>query len=107
MAVFCVDLGAEVYVERKFGVSPQDGSATNSAFLRSEKPNSTTPEPESTQQPGKYTADRLSFAQQIGAFLVLEFGIMFHSVIIGFNLGLRTTKLRVRHKLTSYTRLRS
>jgi zinc transporter 1/2/3 len=33
------------------------------------------------------TADRLSFAQQIVAFLVLEFGIIFHSVIIGLNLG--------------------
>ena len=33
------------------------------------------------------TEARLSFAQQIGAFLVLEFGIIFHSVIIGLNLG--------------------
>ena len=31
--------------------------------------------------------DQLSFHQQIGAFLVLEFGIIFHSVIIGLNLG--------------------
>jgi hypothetical protein len=62
MAVFCVDLGAEVYVERKFGVSPEDGSTAD-------------------------TADRLSFPRKIGAFLVLEFGIIFHSVIIGLNLG--------------------
>lgn len=28
-----------------------------------------------------------SFRQQIAAFLILEFGVMFHSVIIGLNLG--------------------
>jgi zinc transporter 1/2/3 len=31
--------------------------------------------------------DGLLFAQRIGAFLVLEFGIIFHSFIIGLNLG--------------------
>jgi hypothetical protein len=85
MAVFCVDLGAEVYVERKFGVSPEDGSTAD-------------------------TADRLSFPRKIGAFLVLEFGIIFHSVIIGLNLGVLYPypyELRVRHKLTPHTRLRS
>jgi zinc transporter 1/2/3 len=98
MAVFCVDLGAEVYVERKFGVGRQDGGAVNNAFLRSDEPGTTTTiDTEPGQQQGKdtaslhstdthmtsSTADRLSFAQQIGAFLVLEFGIIFHSVIIG------------------------
>ena len=29
----------------------------------------------------------LSFKQQIAAFLILEFGVIFHSVIIGLNLG--------------------
>lgn len=29
----------------------------------------------------------LSFRQQIAAFLILEFGVIFHSVIIGLNLG--------------------
>ena len=32
------------------------------------------------------TRDR-SFKQQISAFLILEFGVIFHSVIIGLNLG--------------------
>jgi zinc transporter 1/2/3 len=118
MAVFCVDLGAEVYVERHFGVSKEDSDVSNSAFLRSANDNNNTveaaadPDPESQYHPNnnndpnprKYTtslhsttsttslhttstAARLSFAQQIGAFLVLEFGIIFHSVIIGLNLG--------------------
>ena len=33
------------------------------------------------------TARRLAFSQQIAAFLILEFGVIFHSVIIGLNLG--------------------
>jgi len=31
--------------------------------------------------------DEKSFQQQIAAFLILEFGVIFHSVIIGLNLG--------------------
>lgn len=32
-------------------------------------------------------ARKMSFRQQIAAFLILEFGVIFHSVIIGLNLG--------------------
>jgi zinc transporter 1/2/3 len=114
MAVFCVDLGAEVYVERKFGVTKEESGISNSAFLRSDEGTdscSIAMDPEShasaQQRDSDHRkdtsslhsnsstlsdttsteADRLSFAQQIGAFLVLEFGIIFHSVIIGLNLG--------------------
>ncbi len=31
--------------------------------------------------------ERIEFSRQIGAFLILEFGIIFHSVMIGLNLG--------------------
>jgi zinc transporter 1/2/3 len=114
MAVFCVDLGAEVYVEHKFGVAKEEAGGSDSAFLRSDR--NTNPavlvidtEPHASTQHRHHqhrkdtaslhsksstssnmtssTADRLSFAQQIVAFLVLEFGIIFHSVIIGLNLG--------------------
>ncbi|CAG5171337.1 uncharacterized protein ALTATR162_LOCUS7310 [Alternaria atra] len=116
MAVFCVDLVAEVYVERKFGVTKEESSVSNSAFLRSDRDPDAAPaaaamdpefhvsaqhqdhdhrkDTESLYSNSAFlsnmtssTADRLSFAQQIGAFLVLEFGIIFHSVIIGLNLG--------------------
>jgi solute carrier family 39 (zinc transporter), member 1/2/3 len=33
------------------------------------------------------TAEERSFQQQIAAFLILEFGVIFHSVFIGLNLG--------------------
>lgn len=122
MAVFCVDLGAEVYVERHFGVKKEESEVSNNSFLRSDSNNTvavaaamvdreSTNNQSQDHQSGdqdhhrKYTASlrsyhsetslcttsttatRLSFAQQIGAFLVLEFGIIFHSVIIGLNLG--------------------
>jgi len=32
-------------------------------------------------------AARIAFKQQIAAFLILEFGVIFHSIIIGLNLG--------------------
>ncbi|KAI4943637.1 hypothetical protein J4E91_009274 [Alternaria rosae] len=119
MAVFCVDLGAEVYVERHFGMKKEESEVSNNSFLRSDSNNAIAiaaamvdPESHNPSQHQKgdqdhrkhtaslrsypsetslcttsTTAARLSFAQQIGAFLVLEFGIIFHSVIIGLNLG--------------------
>ena len=36
---------------------------------------------------GQTLADEKSFKQQIAGFLILEFGVIFHSVIIGLNLG--------------------
>ena len=36
---------------------------------------------------GDSDATKLAFQQQIAAFLILEFGVIFHSVIIGLNLG--------------------
>lgn len=37
--------------------------------------------------PAAQAAREQSFRQQIAAFLILEFGVIFHSVIIGLNLG--------------------
>lgn len=122
MAVFSVDLGAEVFVKRRFGVAlhhDEDGAVVPDAFLRPAQPdtiaaldatavrNPELPGPRdrdeaATRGGGKDTLSvssttsflaassthaRLAFAQQISAFLVLEFGIVFHSVIIGMNLG--------------------
>jgi zinc transporter 1/2/3 len=104
IAVFCVDLGAEVYVEKRFGViKGEEADVTNSAFIHPNDPTTASAFDSESRGPEQRkdiasihstdscltssTADRLSFAQQIGAFLVLEFGIIFHSVIIGLNLG--------------------
>lgn len=42
---------------------------------------------ESTNSDEKEQATKVSFQQQIAAFLILEFGVIFHSVIIGLTLG--------------------
>lgn len=93
--IFLLDLAAEVYVEHKYGVH-KDEEATN-VFLSHENtpdqavaPNSNLKDERCT---GKWASDdgssaaERSFRQQIAAFLLLEFGIIFHSVIIGLNLG--------------------
>ncbi|KAJ5248640.1 hypothetical protein N7468_000091 [Penicillium chermesinum] len=101
VVIFLMDLGAEVYVEHKYGI--QRNEDATEAFVRSERPCDTqsglagtskavasSPEISSVDPWSAEThgimAER-SFQQQIAAFLLLEFGIIFHSVIIGMNLG--------------------
>lgn len=99
MSIFLLDLAAEVYVEQKYGVH-KDEEATN-AFIRHENHLDVEPVPEPEKalptsnekrtdtysSEGDDTLAERSFRQQIAAFLLLEFGIIFHSVIIGLNLG--------------------
>ncbi|KAF7597391.1 high-affinity Zn(2+) transporter zrt1 [Aspergillus hancockii] len=97
MATFLLDLGAEVYVECKYGVQRNDDATE--AFITqpcSFDTDSTTQATESgTHAPKKadiltevisHDSER-SFQKDIAAFMILEFGIIFHSVIIGLNLG--------------------
>ncbi|OJJ64227.1 hypothetical protein ASPSYDRAFT_38911 [Aspergillus sydowii CBS 593.65] len=94
--IFLLDLAAEVYVEHKYGVH-KDEEATN-VFLKKEHnpdqaaaPNSNLKDERRTEtwafDEGSSTTAERFFRQQIAAFLLLEFGIIFHSVIIGLNLG--------------------
>jgi zinc transporter 1/2/3 len=105
MVIFLLDLAAEVYVEQKYGVQ-KDESATN-VFISHEHHLDVKPAPDAERDARTPTAapatvdswdsaalskqdsefDERSFRQQITAFLLLEFGIIFHSVIIGLNLG--------------------
>ncbi|KAJ5691648.1 hypothetical protein N7488_012383 [Penicillium malachiteum] len=101
--VFLLDLSAEVYVEHKYGVHRNE-DATN-VFLSHDHAQAIDEQPASDSEKNvsaptadetradnygsegdSVTAER-SFRQQIAAFLLLEFGIIFHSVIIGLNLG--------------------
>lgn len=114
--IFLMDLGAEVYVEQKYGVH-RDEDAMNAFLSDSGQPHMHTPDdteaklPDDTNCAGDdsthqatttapqqfktsvYHVDEKtpeaerSFRQQIAAFLILEFGVVFHSVIIGLNLG--------------------
>lgn len=55
--------------------SGNNSSSTSESDAKVEKPGAST------------TVVERSFHQQIAAFLILEFGVIFHSVIIGLNLG--------------------
>ncbi|RAL04819.1 high-affinity Zn(2+) transporter ZRT1 [Aspergillus ibericus CBS 121593] len=73
--VFLMDVASEVYVERIYGVE-RDHDATDRFLVQAQL----------IQSDDETTSER-SFRKDIAAFLILEFGIIFHSVIIGLNLG--------------------
>lgn len=93
--IFLLDLAAEVYVEHEYGVE-RDESATDAFFTSHSHPHADASEERTTVPTRSKTNEDIpddspsaerSFRQQIAAFLILEFGIIFHSVIIGLNLG--------------------
>ncbi|PWY85017.1 ZIP zinc/iron transport family [Aspergillus heteromorphus CBS 117.55] len=93
MCIFLLDFGAERYVEVKYNVCREDPetimtSSVDNQTASKEMPGS--PRKDETDVEQLSTTDTLidmSFKQQIAAFLILEFGVIFHSVIIGLNLG--------------------
>ncbi|KAJ5641423.1 hypothetical protein N7490_005423 [Penicillium lividum] len=108
MLVFLLDFGAERYVEKKYGLCRDDPEPIMTSGVEAQvqvhdgqrpchdherhsldRPKShdkQTKELESQSELSNETMER-SFRQQIAAFLILEFGVIFHSVIIGLNLG--------------------
>lgn len=98
MIVFLLDFGASRYVEIKYGFK-EDRDIQEAATGQSGR----TPSPvvkndmelqvKEKISPDDWSEDadpaqlERSFKQQISAFLILEFGVIFHSVIIGLNLG--------------------
>lgn len=115
--IFFFDFAAERYVEKKFGLShgtPNDGrmreaSTVDAAMLRysitqhgthqhlhsgevdgtlaSNQSKNETTESEDSIDLDKERMANIAFQQQISAFLILEFGVIFHSVIIGLTLA--------------------
>lgn len=94
MIIFILDFGAELYVESKYGVTKGDERAV--VVQEHDHPIMPTTSKEGlpsaiNKQWGDSDTDSIaaerSFRQQIAAFLILEFGVIFHSVIIGLNLG--------------------
>jgi zinc transporter 1/2/3 len=97
VAMFLLDFSADRYVEIKYGIShtvhhhvpivPVDSAPPPDAADAEERGKSDARETsDSSADEVQAKADR-SFKTQIAAFLILEFGIIFHSVIIGLNLG--------------------
>ncbi|KAL4875112.1 Zinc/iron permease [Aspergillus karnatakaensis] len=100
MGIFLLDFGAERYVEVKYGVCREDPERFITSTANNEAAVSAQTAPAAhTHTHDKKADDALeaqsvdsdflerSYRQQLGAFVILEFGIIFHSVIIGLNLG--------------------
>ena len=124
MVIFLMDFGAERYIELKYGISAHNSDVQravtdhddrntgvhtstdrnvelglfNSRHEVEERRGSGTYEKrfieDFTDEVNDSEARRNSFRQQIAAFLILEFGIIFHSVIIGMNLGVAGDEFR-------------
>ncbi|KAF3165709.1 high-affinity Zn(2+) transporter zrt1 [Orbilia oligospora] len=111
MLIFLVDVIAERYAEAKFGAThghdgglengrteaEVTGEATSSKVTSmagfSQEPKEASNENGKSDASGEYVGDvesvynRRDFYSQFSAFLILEFGVIFHSVIIGLALG--------------------
>jgi solute carrier family 39 (zinc transporter), member 1/2/3 len=104
--MFLLDFAAERYVEIKYGITHANHNVgdliTGTSGIDSKQltANSTDNNLEICQEQSRQTKDKgivdsddatfkaeRSFRQQIAAFIILEFGIIFHSVVIGLNLG--------------------
>lgn len=104
--IFILDLFSAVYVERKYGVTENHNHSLEGIVASSEEPHvheesghvhdhdHTHNSVSSDKAAYDYDSsdnDSLnvekSFESQIAAFLILEFGVVFHSVMIGLNLG--------------------
>lgn len=99
MIIFLMDFGAERWVEKKYGICREDPEPIMASGIEVQRVNSRqsnhthhsankqAKELESQSQTSDDLQIERSFRQQIAAFLILEFGVIFHSVIIGLNLG--------------------
>jgi zinc transporter 1/2/3 len=113
--IFLVDLVASVYTERKFGIKEDHNDVVAAAILSGDqdriedlenRPHLHEGYNHDHQQPsqgkkadednvntdvdscsGNSLETERDFEAQFGAFLILEFGVLFHSVMIGLNLG--------------------
>lgn len=107
MMIFLLDFGAQRYVEMKYGVlgetdigaaitgqsdesKENGGDSSAQRALDVQRANFAVAYEKGFQEydpEADSVAREQSFRQQIAAFLILEFGVIFHSVIIGLNLG--------------------
>ena len=102
MVIFGMDFAADYYVQRRYGVgsagvehlisgaAPAGDAADVSKRTELSPPSSVTKLDdieELKHLEGDSEATERAFHSQIAAFLILEFGVIFHSVIIGLNLG--------------------
>ncbi|KAJ9486376.1 hypothetical protein VN97_g6966 [Penicillium thymicola] len=94
MGVFLMDFGAERWVELKYGVCREDpepmmstGGEVRRVESRISARHADDKQVKEVESQTSELAIERSVKQQLAALLILEFGVIFHSVIIGLNLG--------------------
>ncbi|KAF4769206.1 hypothetical protein N7455_008854 [Penicillium solitum] len=94
MGVFLMDFGAERWVELKYGVCRADpepmmstGGEVRRVDSRASARHADDKQVKEVESQTSELAIERSVKQQLAALLILEFGVIFHSVIIGLNLG--------------------
>lgn len=94
MGVFLMDFGAERWVELKYGVCRADpepmmstGGEVRRVDSRVSARHADDKQVKEIESQTSELAIERSVKQQLAALLILEFGVIFHSVIIGLNLG--------------------
>ncbi|CRL24696.1 Zinc/iron permease [Penicillium camemberti] len=94
MGVFLMDFGAERWVELKYGVCREDpepmmstGGEVRRVDSRVSARHTDDKQVKEVESQTSELAIERSVKQQLAALLILEFGVIFHSVIIGLNLG--------------------
>lgn len=94
MGVFLMDFGAERWVELKYGVCREDpepmmstGGEVRRVDSRVSARHADDKQVKEVESQTSELAIERSVKQQLAALLILEFGVIFHSVIIGLNLG--------------------
>ena len=113
--IFLLDFGAERYVEVRYGISSEQDVQTAVTGVAQHGPEKHSTDEEHGRSRSQVREDMppqhrtsvavlwekgyqetvsvddeaaaIRFRQQISAFLILEFGVLFHSIIIGLNLG--------------------
>ncbi|CAM9019163.1 unnamed protein product [Wickerhamomyces anomalus] len=78
--IFLTDVLSDVVVQRKYGIG-KNHIPMNDEVMRA------IVRVEEEEEEVEKSQDQRGFRSQIAAFLILEFGIIFHSVMIGLNLG--------------------
>lgn len=90
MCIFVVDVVAQKYVADRYGLdlhTDVEGIITGSAPSTAPASRNITQKTDEEKALDTEKAEKVAFAQQFAAFLILEFGIMWHSIFIGLNFG--------------------
>ncbi|CAI7590768.1 unnamed protein product [Penicillium glandicola] len=109
MLVFLMDFGAERWVEVKYGVCREDPEPIMASGVEAHRVDSRVSAPHSADKHVKEIESQTeelaierSVKQQISALLILEFGVIFHSVIIGLNLGVAGDEFATLYPVLSF-----